>query len=304
MKTLTKKMTKILTVACLFVMLFTMLTAACAEGAAWHCDHCDADLETEFCPICGEERPAVEEPAEAEEPEEAVTAWTCPVCGEVLPMEYNFCPNDRTEKVVSSGKWPVRIFEGTSVTMNSRGKTVKEQTYMGPGRKYAQGGSFYKGSIRNMTALLKEGSFILVDMEYASSGKRCVYFKSSALNGSAEQVGNMTAYPAVVTADVQPMQGPGKDYDPVKRTVIRKHTKKTYGKSDADEGSSVKSGGDNTIHSGKTETYTTLHSDEIVLAKDAEISAFFEMNGWVYTEFECSAGWIRAWIPAAMVSDK
>lgn len=41
--------------------------------------------------------------------------------------------------------------------------------------------------------------------------------------------------------------------------------------------------------------------DEASIPSGTALSVFFEENGWVFAEFECELGYVRAWIPVADV---
>lgn len=40
---------------------------------------------------------------------------------------------------------------------------------------------------------------------------------------------------------------------------------------------------------------------EVLLDADTPVNVFFETEGWVFAEFDCSIGLIRAWLPADQV---
>ena len=88
--------------------------------------------------------------------------------------------------LAEDGKWPVRDLTGTVVQLKPGYlKTIQEQSYAGPGRGYALSGSFRPNRVNKATALLSEGDYVLVDMDYATA-KRVVYFSKKSLV-SAEQ---------------------------------------------------------------------------------------------------------------------
>ena len=78
-------------------------------------------------------------------------------------------------------KWPVRDLTGTAVQLKPGYlKTTQEQSYAGPGRGYALSGSFRPNRVDKATALLREGDYVLVDLDYATA-KRVVYFAATSL---------------------------------------------------------------------------------------------------------------------------
>lgn len=109
---------------------------------------------------------------------------------------------------------------------------------------------------------------MLVDMNYSTVGRRCVYFKAGRVKDAPEKEMTLTSYAARVTREVMPLFGPGSEYDEV----------------------SIKKNDD-----GNTRTIN------VVLAADTEAEVFFETRGWVFAQFQCDAGLIRAWLPADYV---
>jgi len=51
------------------------------------------------------------------------------------------------------------------------------------------------------------------------------------------------------------------------------------------------------IRSSSGSSITTL----VVLEEGTAVNALFEVDGWVFAEFDCMAGLVRAWIPADKV---
>ena len=108
---------------------------------------------------------------------------------------------------------------------------------------------------------MREGDYVLVDMSYRTVGRRILYFKDSSLTNASVEYVNLRAYPAVTTETVRPMFGPGYIYDAVED------------------------------HSGNS----------VTLGARNRVNVFFEAEGWVFAEFSCSLGTIRAWLPAYQV---
>lgn len=203
-----------------FALQLCMVGNSLASGEVWHCDKDNIDIDTDFCPKCGAARPVstITDTSQSD-------TWFCPTCGKELPIDYNFCPDDRTEKTISQyGPWPIRNLNGPSISFVPSGK-VKRQAYYGPSREYAQGGSFYPKAIKNMVFISQEDDYVLVDMSYSKFGKRCVYFESKYISNLPDEEEKLNGYPAVTTSRIQLYQGPGTEYDPLKKITIRAHPK-------------------------------------------------------------------------------
>ena len=170
------------------------------------------------------------------------------------------------------GDWPTRDNYGVGTALkNLKSEKDRHQSYFGPNRNYAGAGAYKPYKVISATALFREGDFVLVDLDYKTVGRRCVYFKASSLvNASVESV-NLTPYRAVTTAAVQPTFGPGYQYDGVEQTVINPKT-----------GAQV--------------------TKRIELGRGSLVNVFFETDGWVFAEFGCALGTICGWIPAGMVT--
>lgn len=254
-------MKKIVSVFLTFLFLISLMSFAGATGESWHCDTCNADRDTEFCPVCGAQKPV----ASSE-----TSTWVCPTCGRELPVEYNFCPDDRTEKVLPAGKWPIRILNGVGTSLKKLASTDdRHQSYAGPdGKAYSGTGAYKPFKVSSATALFREGNYVLVDITYKTVGRRCVYFKSSSLVNDAVESVTLESVPAKVKVEIQPSYGPGAYYDELEKTITEKN---------------------------KTRT------DSVLLEPGTEIKVFFETNGWVFAEFNCSLGLVRAWLPAETV---
>ena len=253
-------MKKMLNLLISLIVLFTALSAAVADGVDWHCQVCNEDRNSEWCPVCGARRPTPD-----------ATFWTCPTCGRVLPMDYNFCPDDRTERSISPATWPIKTLSGTGTSLRElKDESMRHQSFFGPGKRYPGAGAYKPYKVTRATALFREGDYVLVDMSYKTVGRRCVFFKASSLtNASAEEM-SLKAYPASVTRTVEAKYGPGNEYD----TVV-KDTR------NPDTGSANRQ-------------YIRLSSGE-------KINVFFQTGNWVYAEFNCALGLIRAWLPTDSV---
>ncbi len=95
-----KKLAGILLAVMLMVVLST--GAVCADGGSWRCPNCGVDRTTQFCSVCGAERPS-----------EELSGWFCPNCGTALTAEDNFCPIDGTKRPDSD--YPYQSFNPDQV---------------------------------------------------------------------------------------------------------------------------------------------------------------------------------------------
>ena len=162
--------------------------------------------------------------------------------------------------------WPVISLTGSSTALKpSKDESRRYQSMFGPGKHYPGAGAYKPYKVTSATALMREGDYVLVDMSYKTVGRRILYFKVSSLtNASVEEV-RLQAYPATATTTIQPLFGPGYAYDEVDVTTKNKTTAK------------------------------------VTIGAGTRVSVFFEANGWVFAEFNCSIGLIRAWLPADQV---
>ena len=189
-------------------------------------------------------------------------SWYCSKCGEERTTEY--CPDCGAKR--PSGSWPEEDLSGVSTALKSSlYEEFRYPSYFGPGKSYPDAGSYKPYKVTSMKALFREGDFVYVDMNYRTVGKRCLYFKANALTNDDVDELDMEAYSARTTKELQPRFGPGKEYDGVIRTT---YDGKTY---------------------------------KVKVRKGTSVEVFFETDGWVFAEFSCELGTIRAWIPANQV---
>ena len=271
------------------ILLCTMLAGiAYADGETWHCETCDADRDTAFCPVCGAKRP---------DPEPSV--WYCPTCGKEISNEYSFCPDDGTAKPGSVSVWPKRDLTGTPVTIKpyptnkDPDKTMRRQAYLGPDKnKYPGAGSYRPGMVTSAAALFREGDYIFVDLLYHEKEKRVVYFLDYSLQevpASLEFV-SLTGQPATVSTGAVAMMGPGSDYE-----VLEISVKSKYADWDIDDLVDQ--------FAGSYEIWRALQSNRytVIVDEGTDITVFFEYNGWLFAEFGTAIGNVRAWLPANAV---
>ena len=158
--------------------------------------------------------------------------------------------------------WPVISLTGYGTALKpSKDESRRYQSTFGPGRSYPGAGAYKPYKVTSMTALMREGEYVLVDMSYKTVGRRILYFKDSSLTNAMAETANYPAYSAVTTTWIQPMFGPGYAYDEVE----------------------------------------DQKNNRVTLGAGNRVNVFFEANGWVFAEFGCSLGVIRAWLPADQV---
>ena len=156
-----------------------------------------------------------------------------------------------------------------------------------------------------MTALFREGDYVLTDLTYTTVGRRILYFKASSLKDSDVEETRLTGHPARTTVRLMPRQGPGEEYDNVMET--KKQDLSNYEFTDItsyslEDGEWITYTGWIDYDTGifisdpKTERYL------VCLNENAPLSVFFETDGWVFAEFGCSLGTVRAWLPANCVA--
>ena len=260
-----KTQKKMIVITMITVFVFIMTVSALCEHAAWDCPECGRKDNTgKFCGGCGYPVPTTNNGDTSESAGNEFQVTEDDMTSGVYPQ--NSEGTDQTS--IESGNWPVRTFYGTGITVNSlpNDKNVKRQAYLGPNAKvYASGGSFKASAIQNSVALFREGEYALVDFYYPTMGRYCVYFLTRYLSGSDIEQVALTAYPAQVISEVYPMEGPGSDYRKLEELTAKRNIK------------------------------------EIVLMPGTRIDVFFEINGWLFSEFSCSIGRVRAWIPVNSV---
>lgn len=157
--------------------------------------------------------------------------------------------------------WPVISLTGYGTALKpSKDENRRYQSTFGPG-KYPGAGAYKPYKVTSMTALMREGEYVLVDMSYKTVGRRILYFKASSLTNATAEEMYYTPCSATTTTTIQPMFGPGYAYDEV----------------------------------------TDQKNNRVTIGAGNRVSVFFEANGWVFAEFSCSLGMIRAWLPADQV---
>ena len=245
----------ILTLFCVMNLINPVL----AEAETWHCDTCGTDRSTQFCPVCGSQK-----------------------------------PSDISGNAEDSLKpWPVISLEGTAVNLRPLGdEAMRHQAYFGPGKLYGQAGAYKPSKVINAAILFREGDYVLVDLDYETAGKRCVYFRSNTLLDAPDiKELDLQGYSAKTTMTMIPQQGPGNAYECVVQKKPSPYADWTVQELAGAFGGSV-------------EIWEALQPrhNSVYLEKSSSVTVFFQTKGWVFAEFNCSLGLIRAWLPAAYVA--
>ena len=187
--------------------------------------------------------------------------------------------------------WPVIELNGEDTSLNLLSDSEgRRQAYYGPGSNYAQAGAYKPYKIVSVEALYRDGNYTLVDMDYQTAGKRCVYFQTSYLSSQSAKASSPDRYPATTTVSLIPMCGPGLAYEAVVQREPSPYA--DWNLTDL----VGKFGGSWEIYEAlQDRTYT------VVLPQNSRVNSLFETEGWVFAEFDCSIGLIRAWLPAEYV---
>lgn len=181
------------------------------------------------------------------------------------PMSWIFTSDTSTNgstsaPIVSPSKtaWPIESYQLWSVSAYPLPEDQRVQSRCGPAKTYHGAGGYKTYKMTSTDALFIEGSYMLVDLDYTTVGRRRVYFPVSAFSGTQNvpEV-SLSGIAACTTSDLIPTFGPGTEYD-------------TF--------------------------------DEAAITSGTALSVFFEEDGWVFAEFACALGSVRAWIPADQVS--
>jgi len=154
--------------------------------------------------------------------------------------------------------WPEVEYTRYPISIVPLGTDERVQSRCGPAKTYHGAGAYKTYKMISTEALFVEGSYVLVDLDYQTVGKRIVYFPASAfrsVRGVPEA--SLSSVSAYAAESLIPTFGPGYDYD-------------TF--------------------------------DEAEIAAGTSLGVFFEESGWVFAEFECALGVVRAWMPAGSVA--
>ena len=219
----------------------------------------------------------------AEEPE----GWICPNCGHVVPYSEMFCPN-HVPGSQPAASWPELTLPNETVKLRSLGDSERRhQAYYGPAKTYPDAGAYKPAKATKVIALFSDGEYVLVDMNYQTAGRCCLYFRYSAVEGSHAEAMPDKTYPAKTKTMLIPMLGPGTEYLPLVQTTPSKYENWSFADLAGKFG-------------GSLEIYEALkpQKNKVYLEPETEVSVFFETNGWAFAEFQCAIGLVRAWLPA------
>jgi len=194
-------------------------------------------------------------------------------------------------------KWPVREMTGTAVELKPGYlKTIQEQSYAGPGRGYALSGSFRPNRVNKATALLREGDYVLVNMDYATA-KRVVYFAKNSLVSADVAEEKLEGVAAKTKRIVWPVYyGPGADYD-----IVTQRSRSKYADLKDEDLLDLAL----REHWRLSKFCRALSRKDAIhwvgVDKGATVNVFFQVGDWVYVETKCGIGNARFWLPADAV---
>ncbi|MCE5343480.1 MAG: hypothetical protein LLF96_07865, partial [Eubacteriales bacterium] len=117
--------------------------------------------------------------------------------------------------------WPQKIYRLWSVSAYSLPEDQRVQSRCGPAKTYHGAGAYKTYKMTSTKALFIEGSYMLVDLDYTTVGRRRVYFPVSAFSGTQNvPEASLSGIPAYVTNNLIPTFGPGMEYDTFDEAVI------------------------------------------------------------------------------------
>ncbi len=188
--------------------------------------------------------------------------WICPNCGDEVPDEYNFCPADATPRTTSNGSWPVWTLNGVNTRLKSSDDESKRyQSFFGPNRKNYHGAGAYK--------------------PYKVTSATALFSEGGyvLVDLSYRTVGRRIVY----------FQAGALTNTSVREETLTGHAARTS--------SSVQP------YYGPGGVYDAVTDSNraVILDANTSVSVFFETNGWVFAEFNCELGLIRAWLPVDSV---
>lgn len=129
-------------------------------------------------------------------------------------------PSETRVPAETPAVWPVIATEGVATRLRPLDEKGRRASYLGPDREYASGGWFRPDQVSSALAVFQEGDYILIDLEYPSVGRRCVYFAASDVTDPPETAVCPEGVPVTVTETTQPRLGPGRKYDTNQLSVL------------------------------------------------------------------------------------
>ena len=204
--------------AALLLALLLLLAAGSALGDGWVCPYCGQANSYYYCTSCGRPMP------------QASYGWTCRVCGHT-GNEGAYCgvcgtPQYDTEwddaywedDTWDTGRtsWPEMNFYPRSARISPESdRTVRYQSYAGPGRNYATSGAFLPYKVQSLEVYFEENSFVLVHLRYQTVEDRWLYFPRWNVVGKPSDlpvIGSHQTVEAVTRQRIIPRWGPGSNY--------------------------------------------------------------------------------------------
>lgn len=247
----------------LFVFMMLLLTvsvSAAAEAVEWTCLGCGKqNVGGKYCPECGNAYAWMSACGK-----ECTTKY-CPECGEARPVsQIAMVDDDQPTEPISSGSWPVIERELKKLKMiepkdpPEAKSQSRYQSYGGPdGSKYIGTGAYQELKMRSVNGLFMENGYVLTEINYATVGMRFVYFPKSRF----ESVKKLETVELTAVPAV------------MVREVLPLY--------------------------GPGEEYTSFKpsNTETRIPADTEIGVLFEMDGWLFMEWDSPVGLVRLWVP-------
>jgi hypothetical protein len=149
---------------------------------------------------------------------EAVVVETVPPVLEMTPQPAMIVTSQPTETAVAEETappkpWPLENIAKYDLRAVDKGDE-RAIAWCGPGKNYREAGGFKTNKLSSVSGVFIEGDYVLVDVDYAGVGKRCVYFRKNAFkNTSVVPPRDLIGYGAVTVMDTMLRYGPGVDYD-------------------------------------------------------------------------------------------
>ena len=121
--------------------------------------------------------------------------------------------------------WPVENYTLWPLSVYPLGESERIQSRCGPAKTYHGAGSYKTYKITSSNALFREGSFLLVDLDYTTVGLRRVYMPTNAFkDGDKVPEVTLTSTPAYTLNALTPTFGPGTAYDTFDEAAINAGT--------------------------------------------------------------------------------
>ena len=234
---------------------------ALALVSAMLCGYALADGSAWICPNCHEERYTNYCPVCSAPRPAAQDSWVCTTCGQTWPASYNFCPDDRTAKTVSDRGWPVRRLTGTGTAL----RTAKDRE-----RRYQSTfgpGRHYPGAGAYKYYKVTDATAFFREGDYVLVDLSYLTVGRRILYFRDSSLTNSAVESVTLTGC------------PASTTTT---VQPMFGP-------------------GRAYDAVTNNNRDVTIGSGTRVSVFFETDNWVFAEFGCSLGTIRAWLPADKV---